>query len=348
MGELQMNISLLGIDIAKDVFQLHGADSLGKKLLKKRISRNELAEYIIKLPSCTIVMESCGGANYWARKFSKMGHHVKLISPQFVKPFVKTNKNDANDAEAIVEAASRSSMNFVPIKQVEQQDIQSVHRVRSRLVKNRTALINEIRGLNLEYGITIRAGAATVKRNLRAIIDDLTNELTSSSRELMQDLYEELVEIEERLKKIDKKIKNICRNNEQCQRILQVPGIGELTATAIVSAVPNPGEFKNGRHMAAWLGLVPRQSSSGNKQVLLGISKRGDRYLRTLLIHGARAALCLCKNIKGKYGDWLNNKKATLSLNKAAVALANKNARIIWSLLHTGENFNCNQKQVAA
>lgn len=344
MGGLQMNISLLGIDIAKDVFQLHGADSLGKKLLKKRISRNELADYIIKLPSCTIVMESCGGANYWARKFSKMGHHVKLISPQFVKPFVKTNKNDANDAEAIVEAASRASMNFVPIKQVEQQDIQSVHRVRSRLVKNRTALINEIRGLNLEYGITIRTGATTVKRSLRAIIDDLTNELTSSSRELMQELYEELAEIEERLKKIDKKIKNTCKNNEQCQRILQVPGIGELTATAIVAAVTNPGEFKNGRHMAAWLGLVPRQSSSGNKQVLLGISKRGDRYLRTLLIHGARAALCLCKNIKGKYGDWLNNKKATLSLNKAAVALANKNARIIWSLLHTGENFNCNQK----
>lgn len=342
-----MNISLLGIDIAKDVFQLHGSDPLGKKVLKKRISRNELAEYIVNLPSCTIVMESCGGANYWARKFSKMGHQVKLISPQFVKPFVKTNKNDANDAEAIVEAASRASMNFVPIKQVEQQDIQSLHRVRSRLVRNRTALINEIRGLNLEYGIAIRTGAKTVKRNLRLIIDDEANELTISTRELMQDLYEELTEVEERLKNIDKKIKCICKENEQCQRILQIPGVGELTATAIVSAIPNPDEFKNGRHMAAWLGLVPKQLSSGNKQILLGISKRGDRYLRTLLIHGARAALCLCKNINGKYGDWLNNKKATLSLNKAAVALANKNARIIWSLLKTGENFNYSQDQRA-
>jgi transposase len=343
-----MNINLLGIDIAKNVFQLHGADSSGKRVLKKRIPRNELTEYVVNIPQCTIVMESCGGANYWARVFQKMGHQVKLISPQFVKPFVKTNKNDANDAEAIVEAASRASMHFVPIKQVEQQDIQSVHRVRSRLIKNRTALINEIRGLNLEYGIAIPLGALKVKGALRLIIDDESNELTVSSRVLMQDLYDELIDVEERLKKVDKKIKLICKNSNPCQRILNIPGIGELTATAIVAAVPNANEFKNGRHMSAWLGLVPRQSSSGNKQVLLGISKRGDRYLRTLLIHGARAALCLCKKTDSKYGEWLNRKKASLSLNKAAVALANKNVRIIWSLLKTGEEFNCNQEIVAA
>jgi len=172
-----MNINLLGIDIAKNAFQLHGADSSGRRVLKKRINRNDLAEYVVNLPQCTIVMESCGGANHWARVFQKMGHRVKLISPQFVKPFVKTNKNDANDAEAIVEAASRASMHFVPIKQVEQQDIQSVHRVRSRLVKNRTALINEIRGLNLEYGIAIPLGALKVKGELQLIIDDESNEL---------------------------------------------------------------------------------------------------------------------------------------------------------------------------
>lgn len=342
------DIKVLGIDLAKDVFQLHGVNAIGKQVLKKRIERDKLAEYIANMPQCIIAMEACGGSNYWARVFQRNGHIVKLISPQFVKPFVKTNKNDANDAEAIVEAASRPSMHFVPIKQVEQQDIQSLHRVRSRIIKNRTALINEIRGLNLEYGIAIPLGALKVKSHLRSIIDDEKNELTSSSRELMQELYDELAETEVRLKKLEKRIKLICKENDQCRRILNIPGVGELTATAIIAAVPNANEFKNGRHMSAWLGLIPRQSSSGNKQVLLGISKRGDRYLRTLLIHGARAALCRCKNTESKYGQWLTDKKASLSLNKAAVALANKNARIIWALLKTGKEFDCNQEMAAA
>lgn len=342
------DIKVLGVDLAKDVFQLHGVDSAGKQILKKRIERDNLPEYIGNLPQCTIVMEACGGSNYWARVFQRNGHIVKLISPQFVKPFVKTNKNDANDAAAIVDAASRPSMHFVPVKHVEQQDIQSLHRVRSRLVKNRTALINEIRGLNLEYGIAIPVGALKVKSHLRTIIDDQMNELTISSRELMEELYDELIESEARLKTMEKKIKLICKENDQCRRILSIPGIGELTATAIVAAVPNANEFKNGRHMSAWLGLVPRQSSSGNKQVLLGISKRGDRYLRTLLIHGARSALSRCKNTESKYGEWLQDKKASLSFNKAAVALANKNARIIWSLLKTGKEFDLNQQMVAA
>ena len=343
-----MSIKVLGIDIAKNVFQLHGADALGKVVLKKRLSRNQLTLFISNLPQCCIVMEACGGANYWARVFQRNGHSVKLISPQFVKPFVKTNKNDANDAEAIVEAASRPSMNFVPIKQVEQQDIQSIHRVRSRVVKNRTALINEIRGLVLEYGIIVTPGAAQVKRSLCGIIADRTNELTPLSREYMQDLYDELIEVEARSKKLDKTVRQLCHQSETCRRILKIPGVGELTATAMVAAVPNPKEFNNGRHMSAWLGLVPRQSSSGNKQVLLGISKRGDRYLRTLLIHGARSALSHYKNTDNDYGRWLTAKRARLSFNKAAVALANKNARIIWSLLNTGEEFNCNVPMAAA
>ncbi len=239
-------------------------------------------------------------------------------------------------------------MHFVPIKQVEQQDIQSIHRVRSRIVKNRTALINEIRGLNLEYGITVAPGAARVKRSLCAIIGNMTNELTSLSRDCMQDLYDELIEVEARLKKLDKTIRQLCQQNEACGRLLKIPGVGELTATAMVAAVPNAKEFNNGRHMSAWLGLVPRQSSSGDKQILLGISKRGDRYLRTLLIHGARAALSHYKNTDNDYGRWLTSKRARLSFNKAAVALANKNARIIWSLLNTGEEFNCNVQTNAA
>ena len=343
-----MTISMLGIDIAKNTFQLHGADSTGNTILKRRLPRHKLAADVANIPPCTIVMESCGGANYWARVFQRNGHRVKLISPQFVQPFVKTNKNDANDAQAIVEAANRPSMHFVPIKQVEQQDIQSIHRIRTRVVKNRTALINEIRGLCLEYGVVLAAGAARVKPSLCASIADNDNELTASSRECMQDLYDELVEVECRLKKLDTKIRQLCRQDERCKRILKVPGIGELTATAIVAAVPDPKEFRNGRHMSAWLGLVPRQSSSGDKQILLGISKRGDRYLRTLLIHGARAVLSHYKDRDNDYTRWVGRKKATLNHNKAAVALANKNARIIWSMLSSGEEFNCGVQTAAA
>ena len=337
-----MNVSLLGIDIAKNVFQLHAVDQAGKMVLKKRITRSDLAAYIANFPQCTIVMESCGGSNYWARVFQESGHTVKLISPQLVKPFVTTNKNDANDAQAIVEAASRPSMRFVPIKHVEQQDIQCLHRVRSRLIKNKTALINEIRGLNLEYGITIPQGASKVKPMLCSIVNDRENGLTAPARELMHALYDELSDTETRLKSIDKKLQWICKKSDACQRLLKIPGVGDVTATAIVSAVPDAEEFKNGRHLSAWLGLVPRQASSGNRQVLLGISKRGDRYLRTLLIHGARTALTRYKDTESAYGKWLLNKRLSLGLNKAAVALANKNARIIWSLLKTGEVFNDN------
>jgi transposase len=234
-------------------------------------------------------------------------------------------------------------MHFVPIKNIEQQDIQSVHRVRTRVVKNRTALINEIRGLNLEYGVAIPLGAAKVKKCLCNIIADDTNELTPVSRETMQALYIELVEIEERLKQLERKIKIICKDSEVCRRILKILGVGELTATAIIASVANSGEFKNGRHMSAWLGLVPRQSASGDKHVLLGISKRGDRYLWTLLIHGARSALAHSKSTETDYGRWLLKKRTTLSFNKAAVAVANKNARIIWSLLETGNEFDFNK-----
>lgn len=241
-----MTTSTLGIDIAKSTFQLHGADSTGNAVLRKRLPRHKLAAFVANLPPCTVVMESCSGANFWARIFQAAGHTVKMISRQFVKPFVKTNKNDANDAQAIVEAASRPSMNFVPIKHVEQQDIQSIHRIRTRVVKNRTALINEIRGLCLEYGIVVSPGAARVKPSLCAITGDGGNELTPSSRESMQDLYEELVEIEARLKKLDAKIRQICRHDKHCKRILKIPGVGELTATAMVAAVPDPREFRNG------------------------------------------------------------------------------------------------------
>lgn len=342
-----MNVKALGIDIAKSVFQLHGVDELGKKVLKKRLDRANLISFISNLPKCSIYMESCGSSNYWARQFESIGHTVKLIAPQFVKPYVITNKNDSNDAEAIVEAGTRPSMRFVPIKQVVHQDIQSMHRVRSRLIKNRTALINEVRGLNLEYGIAIPVGAQKVRSALREIIDNMNNELTALTRELMENLYDELVEMESRIKKINKQIALVCKENESCRRLKEVPGIGELTATALIAAIPNINEFQNGRHLSAWLGLVPKQSSSGNRQVLLGISKRGDTYLRNLLIHGARSALTHYKDVENKYGQWLSKKKASFAFNKAAVALANKNARIIFSILKNGSSFKSDLNMLA-
>ena len=238
-------------------------------------------------------------------------------------------------------------MRFVPIKQVVHQDIQSMHRVRSRLIKNRTALINEVRGLNLEYGIAIPVGAQKVRSALREIIDNMNNELTALTRELMENLYDELVEMESRIKKINKQIALVCKENESCRRLKEVPGIGELTATALIAAIPNINEFQNGRHLSAWLGLVPKQSSSGNRQVLLGISKRGDTYLRNLLIHGARSALTHYKDVENKYGQWLSKKKASFAFNKAAVALANKNARIIFSILKNGSSFKSDLNMVA-
>ena len=236
----------------------------------------------------------------------------------------------------------------MPIKQVEQQDIQSIHRIRTRVVKSRTALTNEIRGLFLEYGGVFIPGAAWVKPSLCGDIADGYNELTPSSRKSFQGLYEKLVDVEARLKSLNTKVRQLCRQNESCQRILKIPGVGELTATAIVAAVPDPGEFRNGRHMSAWLGLVPRQSSSGDKQILLGISKRGDRYLRTLLIHGARSVLSHYKDLDNDYNRWVGRRKAALSHNKAAVALANKNTRIIWSMLSSGEEFNYGAQTAAA
>lgn len=342
------NITLLGIDLAKNVFQLHGTDSTGKVMLRKQIKRAKLSSFIANLPICCIVMEACGSANYWARCFKKFGHEVKLISPQFVKPFVKTNKNDKNDAEAIVEAASRPSMRFVTPKTVEQQDIQNLHRIRSRLIKQRTALGNQIRGLLGEYGLCIPQSLSALKRKLVEVLEDGENELSMTTREVVDGLREELNELEERITTYDRRINQVFRTNEACQQVATLDGIGELTATAIISAVGDARQFQNGRQLSAWLGLVPKQSSSGGKERLLGISKRGDSYLRQLLIHGARAVLShVDKKTDRKSQHW-SAKKKLLGFNKAAVALANKNARIIWALLSTGNSYAPNWNASAA
>jgi len=333
------NITILGIDLAKNVFQLHGSDATGKAVLRKKLTRSKLVETIAKLEPCTIVMEACGGSSYWCRKFNVLGHKTKLISPQFVKPFVKTNKSDRNDAEAICEAASRPTMRFVAPNTVEQQDIQAIHRIRSRLIGSRTAIVNQIRGLLAEYGIVVAQGVYKIRKLLPEILEDAENELTMLGRQIFFQLNEELRELDEKIEIYDKKIDGVFKSNEQCQRVGKMDGIGKITATAIVAAIGDPSTFKNGRHFSAYLGLVPRQSSSGGKERLLGISKRGDSYLRTLLIHGARSVVRHAKNKDDKRSLWIKNLVERRGTNRAAVAVANKNARIIWSLLAKGENY---------
>ncbi|WP_032113939.1 IS110 family transposase [Candidatus Paracaedibacter symbiosus] len=289
-----MTITILGIDIAKRVFQLHGVDAKGKVILKKRVSRNQLLNFIANLPPCLIGMESCIGAHYWARRFQTYGHGVKLIPPQYVKPYVKTK-----------------------------------HRYRQRVGQQRTALVNQIRGLLSEYGIVIPQGITYLRKRLPEILENQDNQLTTLALEIFYDLHPELSAIDERVKLLDKRLSKLCEQTEACRKIKQVEGISPLTATALVAAIGDVSNFKNGRYLAAWLGLVPRQYSSGNRQVLLGISKRGDRYLRTLLIHGARAFISLAK----RKSAWLENLVQRCGKQKAYVALANKNARIVWALL---------------
>lgn len=332
-------IILLGIDIAKNVFQLHGVDDKGRPMLRRKLTRKRFVETIANLPLCTIVMESCSGANHWHRKFKQMGHEVKLISPQFVKPFVKTNKNDRNDAEAIVEAASRPTMRFVSPKSVEQEDIQAVHRVRSRLIQERTALVNQIRGLLAEYGIVVPQGINKIRKALPEILEDAENELSHAGRRIFSDLYEEISEKDKRIKTYDIKLEEIFKTNESCKKIEKIEGVGVIVATAIVAAIGDPTVFENGRHFSAFLGLVPRQSSSGNKERLLGISKRGDTYIRTLLIHGGRSVVRCIGSKDDRRSRWIRELKERRGANRAAVAVANKNARIIWALLAKDEEY---------
>jgi transposase len=334
-----MTVTTLGIDLAKNIFQLHGVDERGKVTSQKRVPRHKLRETVAQLAPCVIGMEACGSAQYWAREFQKMGHTVKLISPQFVKPYVKGNKNDSRDAEAICEAVSRPHMRFVPLKTVESQDSQAIHRMRSRLIKDRTALANQVRGLLAERGIVIAQGITRLRQQLPAIVEDLANELTPLSREVMRELYDQLVALDERIARADRMVQRVFTENAQCQKLAQIEGIGPVIATALVAAVGNATEFANGRHLAAWLGLVPRQCSSGGKERLLGISNRGDRYLRTLLIHGARATVHRARRKTDTRSRWIMKLEQRRGKNIATVAIANKNARIAWAFLTSDADY---------
>ena len=325
-------ISALGIDLGKSVFQVHGVDAVGRTVIERRFTRQGLRVWLLRLKPCLIGMETCSGAHHWGRWLHKQGHEVRLMNPKYVKAYVKTNKNDARDAQAICEAVTRPSMRFVPIKAIEQQEVLMLHRVRSRLVADRTALANQVRGFLLEFGIVVNQGIRVLRRRLPEILEDAQNELGDEGRMLLAELREELVALDTRVAELDERVERQSQSDECCRRLQDVPGIGPLTASALVSTIGDPHHFSSGRHLAAWLGLVPRQDGTGGKIRLFGISKRGDRYLRTLLIHGARAALRTAGRRQDLHARWALRVEERRGRNVAIVALANKMARIVWAL----------------
>lgn len=331
-----MEIYKMGIDLAKNVLQIHAVDRNSRVVLQKAFSPAKFKVWVANLSPCEIGFEACGGSHYWARFLRAAGHEVKMISPQFVKPFVKSNKNDRADAEAIVEAMSRPSMRFVAVKEVWQQDVLSLHRIRSRLVRNKVALMNELRGLLYEHGVIIAQGQSAL---LKMLSQDLSERLTPILYAAITDLREEFLEIEEHIEKVEKQIGAFFKQNDDCQRIEAIGGIGVLTATALVATIGDPKLFKNGREFAAYLGLVPKQSSSGGKEKLLGISKRGDVYMRTLLIHGGRSRLLAASRKTDRQSLWMQALEKRKGKPKTWIAIANKNARVAWALLNSKEAY---------
>ncbi len=337
-----MNITRIGLDLAKSVFQVHAVDHKGHCLFSRALKREKMMAFFQNLSLCLIGMEACASSHFWARTLMSMGHEVKLIAPQFVKPYVKGNKNDANDAEAICEAVSRPSMRFVPVKTVEQQDIQALHRIRQEQVRQRTALVNQIRGLLSEYDIVISRRVESLRNALPDILEDAENKLTADFRILLKGLQEDLIHLDDRIGSQDQVIKRLAQEHEGAKRLQQLRGIGPITATALIAAIGDGRQFARGRDAAAWCGLVPGQHSSGGKSKLLGISKRGDTYLRTLMIHGARAVLRYPQNKDDRLSQWLQKLCNRRNKNIAAVALANKTMRMAWALLVRGQDYDPN------
>lgn len=326
-------IRLLAIDLAKNVFQLHGVDEHGVCLLRQRVRRAQLLRLVNQVPPCTVAMEACGGAHEWGRRFAELGHQVRLIAGQFVKPFVKGNKTDRNDAEAICEATRRPGMRFLALKTVEQQQVLALHRVRSCAVKTRTALANQIRGLLTEFGVIAPPGFQTLLRVLPELLEDRDHHLPPLLLAELHIQARRLSELNKEVLRLTDCIDQAARTDDRTQALMRRRGVGPLVASTFAAAVGDARVFKNGRQVAAWLGLVPRQRSTGDKPILLGISKRGDAYLRTLLIHGARAAMRTADRHDDPTSRWVCEVKARRGVHKATVALANKMARQLWAQL---------------
>lgn len=328
-------LTTVGIDLAKNVFAVHAVEQAGRVVVRRMVSRGKLVELIAQLPPSLIGMESCSGAHEWARRFQALGHTVRLMAPAFVAPYRKSGKNDGNDAEAICEAVSRPNMRFVPVKTLDQQAMLTLHRVRQGFVVERTAVVNRIRGLLAEFGVVIPQRVESLRRELRASCEALP---ALAGRAIL-DLQEHLQVLDARIGEYDLELKRLASHNEDARRLQTIPGIGPITASAIVATVGSAAEFRNGRQFAAWLGLTPRQSSSGGKTRLGHISKRGDAYLRMLLVLGARSVLQTAARHSDRLSRWVQSIHARCGYHKAIVAVAAKNARILWAVMVRKERF---------
>lgn len=342
-----MQVHAIGIDLGKTVFHLAAMNEYGKVVVRKRFSRTQLLTFTANLPICLIGMEACCGAHFLGAALREQGHQVRLIPAQFVKPFVKSNKNDFLDAEAIAEAVQRANMRFVPIKTQDQLDLQALHRVRERLMERRTSLINQLRAFLLERGVTVRSGVAQLKRRIPELLQIVEQSFSSRMALVLQQLVEEWRLIEVQLDGLNREITRVSETDLTCQRLTTVPGVGPLTATAVVAAIGNGSAFAKGREFAAWLGLVPKQFSTGGKPKLLGISKRGNNYLRRLLIHGARSVIARIQRNRLRFGEWLTKLQLRSHRNIVGVALAAKLARITWAVLTSGESYHSQPAPIA-
>jgi transposase len=342
---MNSNAKVIGLDIAKNVFVGVGMDERGKVVFKKKLSRDEVLAFFANLSPAAVGIEACAGAHYWARELNKLGHDARLIAAQHVKPFVCGSKNDANDAQAIAEVRSRASTKYVPINTEAQQDLQMLHRSREGTMKERKALICRLRAFAGEYGKVFAKGVAKFRQGLSEWLGADDNGLSAMAIQTLRELLEQLDCQDKRISAYDKRVAQVAKDNAEAQRLMQVPGIGQLTATAIVASVADAHHFDSGRDLSANLGIVPRQHSSGGKERLLGITKRGDRYLRTLLIHGARSALRTAGNKQDRVLRWAFKLQERRGAKVAAVALANKMARIAWALLAYNRDYEANYAQ---
>jgi transposase len=343
-----MQIHSVGIDLGKTTFHLVALGAAGTVLVRKKFSQRQLLTYTANMPTSLIGLEACSGSHFLGRELRKQGHDVRLIAAQFVKPFVKSNKNDFVDAEAIAEAVERKNMRFVPIKTDDQLDLQAIHRVRDRLIARRTAVINQLRAFLLERGMTYAKTPAKLRIEMPGILENADNGLTPLMRNLIDVLWGEWKSVEQQIEGLSDELERIASSDAGCTRIQQIPGIGPIVATAIVAAIGNGAAFRKGRDFSTWLGIVPKQHTTGDKARLLGISKRGNTYLRKILIHGARAAVLRIKRDRVPIGAWMDGLEARAHRNILIVAMANKMARIAWAVLSSGEDYRPYTAEIAA
>jgi transposase len=332
-----MQVTTIGLDIAKSVFQVHGVDERGRVVLRRRLARGKVLTFFANLPRCVIGLEAGGGAHHWARELTRLGHDARLMPPQYVKAYVKTNKHDAADAEACCEAVQRPSMRFVAVKTETQQATLMLHRVRDQLIGQRTATINALRGHLAEFGIVAAQRQAGVRQLLAALAEAGDDRIPPLAREVLQTLVAHLRQLADKIAELDRRLVALTRSDPICRALIEVPGVGPVIATAVTATVPEAGAFRSGRHLAAWLGLVPRQHTTGGKESRLGLSKRGDAYLRRQLIHGARALVRVSAGRTGTLWAWVNGLRARRPFNVVVAAVAHKLARIIWAMLSRGE-----------